>query len=638
MPPTILKVLTARRGLSVFLASVVCLAVWQVWLTWRLMDQDRNLDAQRTREHVVQVADLAVAQLAASLGEWERELRKLEALPPSEKFLEQAPAGSTFVLMSQSSVKVYPERPLLFVPMVTLRPNLGASAFDAIDAMELRDQSYDRAIAALEPLAREPDTRPEALLRIARIERKANRKLASLATYKSLGQEDAVDASGTPFAVLALMERCRILGELGKGPEAYSESESLRKGLLEGRWPLRRDAFEYYWSQLDGLGIAAGQPPAASIDFANLVSDIYSQWQTAQSQVASSGGRRLLPDSSLLLWTSTSQRLGALTAPPGWLDSILKLSGSAGDVQWKLLTARSSATHQFSAVRSLADAQLADRIEFFSLPPLSSTTSSRRTLWFVGAALMVAVVLGSGFVLQRALRRELQVARLQSDFVAAVSHEFRSPLTTLRTITELLAQDRIPDEARRRQSYVFLEHETIRLHRLVEDLLDFGRMESGRKQFHFENHDAFELVRAAVEDISDYAATKGFHVEARLGPSPATIRADEEAFRRAVRNLLENAMKYSPDSRKVWIVGEVGGQRVSVSVRDEGMGIDVTEQKAIFQRFVRGDAAKIAGIKGTGIGLAMVRQITEAMGGEISLQSEVGVGSTFTIVVPRVQD
>ncbi|MBV8504229.1 MAG: HAMP domain-containing histidine kinase, partial [Alphaproteobacteria bacterium] len=217
---------------------------------------------------------------------------------------------------------------------------------------------------------------------------------------------------------------------------------------------------------------------------------------------------------------------------------------------------------------------------------------------------------------------------------AAVSHEFRSPLTTLRTITELLAQNRISDESRRRQSYLFLDRETNRLHRLVEDLLDFGRMESGRKQYRMEPHDAFQLVRAAVSDFSEEAAASGFRVETNFGSGPATVQADQEALRRAVRNLLENAMKYSPECRTVWVDGEVNDHRVSISVRDQGMGIEPQEQRAIFQKFVRGNEAKKAGIKGTGIGLSMVRQISEALGGEIRLESKVGSGSTFTIVLP----
>jgi signal transduction histidine kinase len=243
---------------------------------------------------------------------------------------------------------------------------------------------------------------------------------------------------------------------------------------------------------------------------------------------------------------------------------------------------------------------------------------------------------------QREISFTLKQAQLQSDFVAAVSHEFRSPLTTIRTITELLAHNRITDESRRQQSYVYLERETTRLHRLVEDLLDFGRMESGRKQYRVAAHDAFELVRGTVTEFAEQAAANGFLVKSEFpmgnGHSAARIHVDEEALRRAVRNLLDNAMKYSPECRTIWVNGSVEGNQVCISVRDQGMGIGVDEQQAIFQKFVRGDATKEAGIKGTGIGLAMVRQIVEAMHGEVRLKSEIGVGSTFTLVLPLAEN
>ncbi len=157
---------------------------------------------------------------------------------------------------------------------------------------------------------------------------------------------------------------------------------------------------------------------------------------------------------------------------------------------------------------------------------------------------------------QRLIAFSLKQAQLQSDFVSAVSHELRTPLTSLRTITELLAQKRIPDESRRQESYVLLDRETTRLHRLVEDLPHFGRMESGRKQYRISRHDAFELMLAILEDFSEHAESHGFLVEADLGSdgsSAARIQVDEEAFRRAVRNLLDNAVKYSPVCRTIWV-------------------------------------------------------------------------------------
>jgi signal transduction histidine kinase len=621
-------VLSARRSLSLFLAIVACLAMWQVWLTWRLMEQDRNLELQRSRERLEQTADLALSQLERRIGDWDLALRELKSLPP---LVPNLPAGATFLLISHGSVALYPKRPLLFVPETPIASEPPAHAFDAADELELRQQQYDRAVAALEPLANNPKTRPEALLRIARIDRKASRPQAALDAYKRLESEEAVNASGTPYALLAANARFQIFAQLGQREKAAEEGRSLHAALLEGHWPIRHEAFEYYWTELSGAGIAPGQPPESSLKMSMLVSDLNNRWQSAIRAEANASGRNLTWNSSLLVWNATPDRLAAMLTPPDWLGSRLELPA---DIHWRMLSTGTTPRNALSVTRSLADAQLPGRIEFFNVPQASDAARSRRGLWVAGVVLMLALVLVSAYAVHRGISQELRVAQLQSDFVSAVSHEFRSPLTTLRTITELLAQNRITDEARRKQSYHFLDHETNRLHRLVEDLLDFGRMESGRKQYHLQTHDAFQLVRATVADFSEEAEAHGFRIETNLGSVAATVQADEEAFRRAVRNLLENAVKYSLECKTVWVDGVVNGHNVSISVRDEGMGIDPKEQREIFKKFVRGSAAKKAGIKGTGIGLSMVHQISRALGGEIHLQSKVGAGSTFTIVLP----
>jgi len=638
--PRILKEIPARRWLSVLLAGVLCLAGWQVWLTWRLLEQDQRLELQRSHERLNQVADVGLAQLAGSLENSQLGLHELDILPPAAAVRDRLPKGVTFLVVSDKGVKTYPQRSLLFTPVLSTPPTKLADAFDPVDELELREQQYDRAMALLKPLVARPETRAGALLRLARIEYKANQPKASLDTYAKLKLDDSPTPSGLPYALFAVSARCRILKELGREQEGQTEALGLRRDLLEGRWPISRETFEYHWATLNSLGLEVGQPPKASVDFSELVASLFSRWQTAQSQGSNTSGRELESDASLLMWNATAKRVSALVEPAGWLTGSVKLHPDTGDIHYRLLPPDAAKGDGYTVRRSMAELGIPAVLEFSSDQPISRGASSRRTLFAGGAVLMLMVILAAGYVMHRAIARELRVAQLQSDFVATVSHEFRSPLTTLRTITELLVQQRIPDESRRQQSYVFLDHETTRLHRLVEDILDFGRMESGRKQYHTEAHDAFQLVRATVADFTQQANANGFRVEAELGSAEdaatPTVHVDEEAFRRALRNLLENAMKYSPDCRTVWVNGEVQDHRVLISVRDQGMGISAEEQRAIFQKFVRGNAAKKAGIKGTGIGLAMVQQIAEAMDGEIRLHSEVGVGSTFILELPLV--
>jgi len=235
---------------------------------------------------------------------------------------------------------------------------------------------------------------------------------------------------------------------------------------------------------------------------------------------------------------------------------------------------------------------------------------------------------------QRIIEMDAKRAKLQSDFLAAVSHEFRSPLTTLRSFTELLMEGRITDKASLEKSYVHLDRETARLQRLVEDLLDRALNEFKGAPYRLSTFNAFKAARDAISDLSEEAQATGFIIETDFADTQAPVHADEEAVRRAIRNLIENAMKYSPQCRTVWVEGKADPRLVSISVRDRGMGIDPTEQEAIFQRFIRGEAAKRAVIKGTGLGLTMVKDIAQAMGGEIRVESEVDVGTTFILQLP----
>ncbi len=629
---SIIRSLSVRRSLPLFLAIVACLAIWQVWLTWRLMQQDRNLAAQRSRERLEQIADLAVAQLGNTLAEWDFSLRELKVLPPPTALKAKLPLNGTLVLLVHRSATAYPGKSLLFVPEPR-EAGAPPRRFDTAEKLEFRDQNYPVAIEALRPLAAQPATRAEALLRIARLERRRNHPAAALAAYNELFGETAVNPEGVPYALLAAGARCELLAETAGDPErAAVATQKLRVALLEGRWPLRRETFEYYWGEVNRIQHTTDSPPQDATEFSLLISRLYEQWQQAVRTSSSFNGREVGPDKSLLVWHSTPSRLAALFAPAGWLPGTLKVSANADDIhcQWPVEGSRSGA--KLHVLRSLAEAQLTGKIEFSSISPAPSR-GLNRALWLAGVALMLLLVLTGAYAMYRGVSRELRVAQLQSDFVSAVSHEFRSPLTSLRGIAELLADGRLPNEARR-HSYEFLERETARLQRLVEDLLDFGRMESGRKQYSIEPHDVFAVVRAAVADFREEALASGFQVEMNLDASPVGINADGEALRCAIRNLLENAVKYSPESRTVWVEGWVNHRRVAISVRDRGMGIDTREQREIFRKFVRGEAAKKAGIKGTGIGLSMVRQIVHACGGEIRLESVAGAGSTFTILLP----
>jgi signal transduction histidine kinase len=214
-----------------------------------------------------------------------------------------------------------------------------------------------------------------------------------------------------------------------------------------------------------------------------------------------------------------------------------------------------------------------------------------------------------------------------------VSHEFRTPLTSLAEFTEILTEHEDAPVEKRRVFHEAQARATRRLTRLVESLLDFGRMEAGARPYRLEPVDAAELADNVVRDFRQEVAGAEFTVDYSPPAGEVMVNADREALSQAVWNLLDNAVKYSGDSRTVRVEVEADGE-AAIRVQDSGYGIAPSEQKAIFRKFARGAAALEHGVKGTGIGLAMVKHIVGAHGGRITVDSEPGRGSTFGILLP----
>jgi signal transduction histidine kinase len=265
----------------------------------------------------------------------------------------------------------------------------------------------------------------------------------------------------------------------------------------------------------------------------------------------------------------------------------------------------------------------------------SAALSPRRRLWLAGVGAMLLLVLTGTYMIQRLVSRELAVARLHSEFVAAVSHEFRTPLTSLRQLSEMLMDKPDAPTGRRVAYYGALQRQTERLQRLVESLLDFGRLESGRSGYHLQPLDLRPMIEQITREFLDDPAARG-HALSVETDGQLSVSADPDAIRNAVWNLLDNAAKYSPPSAPIIVSVQDGAGCVEVHVRDAGSGIPVQEQGQIFEKFVRGERARQEGVPGTGIGLAMVRQIAKAHGGSVRVSCPPGSGAVFTLALPAI--
>ncbi len=246
-----------------------------------------------------------------------------------------------------------------------------------------------------------------------------------------------------------------------------------------------------------------------------------------------------------------------------------------------------------------------------------------------------ALLLGAILLTTRAAVREVRLSAMKSDFVSNVSHELRTPLASIRVFGELMRTGRVSGTDKVLEYGERIETEAVRLGLLVENILDFSRIESGRKVYRFEEVELAALVRAGVETCAARVRAAGFRIELEGAPPELPVlRLDPSAFEQALCNILDNAVKYSGDGRLITVRISRREQAAVVSVRDQGIGIPREEQGRIFERFHRVGGSLVHEVRGVGLGLAIVRHIVEAHHGKVEVESEAGRGSTFSIVLP----
>jgi two-component system phosphate regulon sensor histidine kinase PhoR len=234
------------------------------------------------------------------------------------------------------------------------------------------------------------------------------------------------------------------------------------------------------------------------------------------------------------------------------------------------------------------------------------------------------------------VRREANLSLLQSDFVSKVSHELRTPLTSIRLFTETLALRR-GDPSAEDKCIEGLAREGTRLQELIDRLLDWGRMESGRREFVFRETDLKSVISSALDAFETQRQRSAVELNVTLPPASLLVRADRGAISDALFNLLTNAHKYGGNPVKIDVFVSTEGGKARLTVRDNGAGIPVAEHKRIFQKFYRLDDRLSREREGSGLGLAIVKHVMKAHKGRVELVSHPGKGSEFSLVLPVVQ-
>jgi two-component system phosphate regulon sensor histidine kinase PhoR len=629
----------ARLSLLFVLVAGTLLAALG-WLWHDVLEEERRATEREQTERLENAALVLSHEIGRALDAWQAPLTA--ALTGDDV---AAPSGTTMLIVDESGAARTAGVPLPFLPAVQLPPAAESPLLARALAAEYRTKDLAQAATLYEQAAAGDDlaVRATALTGLARVLRRLEQPRAALEAYDALaalgdapvGGRPAVrgDApvAGFPARLVADRERADVLRLIGDEAAADRASARLAATLAGGAIRLDRATFEAF---LEVVPHAVDLP---SVPVAQAADDLWPRWRqrTGGRAVTMAGGPPVVA-----LWLSKGAVTAALVGPleplmasltPAPRD--LSVTASVGyDARVPLWGG--DLTGRVIAARPVPGFEPALQLVVASDASIRAVPASRRTLLSAGFLLLALLIGAASFTVYRSVARELGVARLQSDFVAAVSHEFRSPLTAMRHLTDVLEEgsassDRLP------QYHAALGRETRRLHDLVEHLLDFGRFQGGRQAFRLEPDDAARIARAVAAEFAAGARETSRAISVAASDE-APVAVDRAAIALALHNLVDNAVKYSPAGSPVAVtVGRRDG-RVAIAVIDQGAGIPPEEQRRVFGQFVRGSAAIADRVKGTGIGLTLADRIVRGHGGRIDVQSEPGAAARSRSCCPAV--
>jgi signal transduction histidine kinase len=650
------------RLVGFFLAFILLPGVVLAVFALKTLQQEERFAHQRIRERLDRAAARAARELDLRFGQWREGLRsiRLEEMTDPRAWPEyigpslEAPGSGVLLIVDGEGVRAFPPGRLLYEVAATSDTILPEEplppAVAQAESVELVQRDYPRAIRLYRALvgAPNPALQPFVLHRLARSYHKAGRLDEALDAYRRLENLGPARIGALPADLIARSGVCALSADSGDSAALRERALALYRDLAEGRWSLERPRYLYYseqarsWIRESGAG---GEEEFQRIEALErrktALTGAVEEFLAKPTTLLSRDGERYVA-----FWEPEPLRAVVLSvdslAPDLWAGVL----AAADDPEVDAALYSSEGEPVFGLPTEEALSQGAMRTFLLDTSPwrllvwprepvaLQADLTRRRNLHQATLIFVVALLGFGGYITARAVKRELELARMRSEFVSLVSHEFRSPLTAIRQLAEMLVGGRVAGEERRHRYHQMIVEESKRLGRLVENLLDLSRMEEGREEYRMAPLNASVWLRELVANFQSEIDGKGVSVAADIPEDLPTISADREALACAVHNLLDNAVKYSPESKTVWLDAGVEDGSFTISVRDRGVGIPEPDLPHIFEKFYRVDGAISQQVKGAGLGLSLVEQIVTAHGGVVECRSRPDEGSAFSIRLP----
>lgn len=561
--------------------------------------------------------------------------------------------------------------------------------FKSAETAEFKNRNYSLAINNYRQLmSSTSDRTSRALLmnRIARCYMISGNPDRAIQTYRRIisDYQEELSRDGIPFALIALYQAGMMYSNMDKeldGIETYLE---LYTNLLEPRWSISQTQFHFYLKKVKDELVSVKQ----RINAENIDKNITDRWTELEqlereklermgtiktiaqkilplivtketdskdlfgtfAHLTKKTGNKILlisytyPDSNSIFGFSIDNQYLEKEILPSILEKIslrrgffIQVADEDNNVVIGREISQKGAPHpHLSYSRDFENNFPPWKIKIFQAFPSEAERqfSLRRNIYVLSVVVVIVALLFGGVLAIRSTAKELRLAKLKSEFVSTVSHEFRTPLTSIRYLAELLHRGRVKEESKKQQYYESITHESERLSRLIENILDFSKIEAGMKEYEFAEIDVAELCRDVVSRFQEQVAPQEFTIESEISDELPQTFADREALSRALFNLLDNAVKYSGESRKAKFRAWSNQNVIFFEVEDNGIGISKDDQVKVFEKFYRSGDIHNSSIKGSGIGLTIVSHIAKAHGGEVLLKSELGKGTMVTIQLP----
>ena len=650
-----------RRQVLLFLAAILLPCAALVGLGLRLVVQERELGAVRRDDERRRVTRQLRQELSSHLER--TALRQVTALAVRPGLLQAREYDDTTVALvarvSGGQIVLpweHDERP------TDSRNFLKKGAFaERVRQAELAEFAEARPARAADlfreagKAAEHPVQVASARVFLARALTKAGRQGEAEAEYRKVvtASSDLADEHGIPISLYAASQL------LKRGVADATVSDCLRRALAGERWLsppalyLLRDLVSSFRD-----GVSDDDARRVAVGLLQEVSDELARTEQALALKGDYPGLGLIPiGAAPVRQANTWVPYGT----PAWLVATAPAATGEDAV---VVAIRLEPTLTSLEARAVASSEIAGEIALKTtaavdaeplgsdLPglvvrfrPAADATAGEVgsiRLWSYAAALclVIGVTLFGAYLLWRDVRREVRLAEMRSSFVSAVSHELKTPLTAIRMFAETLRMGRPADASTRDEYLDTIVNESERLTRLLNNVLDFSKIEQGTKSYRRASHSLAEIVRFAARAMQYPLEQQRFVLRTEIEENMPPARVDRDAIEQAILNLLANAMKYSGESRDIEMRLRSEDGMAVIEVTDRGIGIDPAEQTRIFERFYRVPSPDNDRIPGTGLGLTLVQHIAEAHDGHVRVRSAPGEGSTFSIALPegRIQE